>query len=96
MFDALADSWQGRSEDDHAFIFGFVSHLTPTRMVAALLSSPCISACDLEVTLGVWTDPDFGPGRGDDEGLDSRQSVGIAYYRSAGVEIAEAFAPRFA
>ena len=40
VLDSFPDVGQGRGEMRHAFVLGFVTHFTPTGVIAALLSAP--------------------------------------------------------
>src|SRR5690606_7479167 len=50
------------SEFKQIVVFVFLPGFFPVRMVNVLLPSPAIDAGSLQVSVGIRTDPDFGPG----------------------------------
>src|SRR6202161_3314222 len=61
-------------------------------MVPALLSSPCVAPCSLQMSLRILADPYVSPGRGDDQRFYAAQRFLIAHGVTVWVDIPEAFA----
>src|ERR1700719_593802 len=70
--DAVPDQRQCLAETEHMLEFGFVTHLTPARMVAVLLAPAGIAPDRLEMAIRVGADPHLCPGRRDGERLETR------------------------
>src|ERR1700722_4703530 len=61
-------------------------------MVPALLSSPCVAPCSLQMSLRILADPYVSPGRGDDQRFYAAQRFLIAHRLAVWVDIPETFA----
>src|SRR2546425_12541202 len=95
--DALADLGEHFAELEHAAELGFVARLAVARMVAILLSSARVARRRLDVSPGIGTDPDLGPGGRDRKGIDpfalGCRGDARSVRRIKGPTLARAFAP---
>src|SRR6202022_143491 len=69
--DPLPDQRQCPAETEHVLELGFVTHLTPVRMVAVLLAPARIAPDRLKMATRVGADPPLCPGRRDGERLET-------------------------
>jgi hypothetical protein len=61
-------------------------------VIAVLLAAPGIAPGGLDVTARIWVDPDVGPGRGNDDGADALQLLGVTNNDTVRVDVAPALA----
>src|ERR1700730_2801662 len=75
---ALADLRECLGKGEHGIVLNRVADLAPPRAIAILLSAPRVSPARLQVSAGIRTDPDVGPGRRDGEALDPADGFRVA------------------
>lgn len=87
--DAGADFGKGAAELEDAFVLGLVAGLAPERMVAVLFAAACVDAGGLQMPVGVFGNPDVGPGGWEDEGTDALEDGFVGELFAGGVEVDE-------
>ncbi len=83
---------QGAAEIGHAAVFGLVAMSAPVGVVDVLLAAALVAAGGLDMTAGVGTDPDVGPGRRDHQPGDAVLGAGVVDGAAIRIEIGKALA----
>ena len=86
---AASNAWKHPRERHEAFVLGFVTRLTPARMVAVLFASARVAARRLNVAAGVGTDPHVRPRRRDDDRSDSLEFGATGNRAPVGSDVAK-------
>ena len=89
LLQGFAQGGQGFAEREQAAVLVLVADLAPAWVIAVLLAAPGVAAGGLEMAVGVGADPDAGVGRGDGQGVDALDFVGVADAVALWVEVGE-------
>ncbi len=92
VVDPASQPRQGAAEIGHAAVFGLVAMSAPVGVVDVLLAAALVAAGGLDMTAGVGTDPDVGPGRRDHQPGDAVLGAGVVDGAAIRIEIGKALA----
>src|SRR5438046_4368157 len=91
MVDASTYGGQRFTKGDHTVIFCLVAHFTPARMIAILFAPFGIASSRLDMSIGYWTYPYFGPGGRDTQRANTLQDFLVMNRLSIEADVAEVF-----
>src|SRR5690606_8581349 len=84
--------WQARAEGHEAIELARAAFGLPLRVVAILLAPARVAASGLQMSVGVWTDPDIGPRRRDRQLADPGERGLVAQQAAARIPVTESAA----